>query len=70
MEYITSIERLGMTKGQYTLLKSPLEYRFSPLPEWTSVQLKCAKAKELEAWGRAVLTAPTLEAVFKKSDVS
>ncbi len=70
MEYITSVERIGMVRGQYTLLKSQLECRFGLLPEWASERLKCAKAKELEAWGKAVLTAPTLEAVFNKSDVS
>ena len=47
-----------------------LECRFCLLPEWVSECLKGAKEKKLEAWGEAVLTAPTLEAVFKKSDVS
>ncbi len=70
MEYITSVERIGMVRGQYTLLKSQLECRFGLLPEWASVQLKNAKRKELEAWGKAFVTAPTLEAVFKKSDAS
>jgi len=70
MEYVTSIERLGMVKGQYTLLKSQLECRFGLLPEWASEQLKSAKRNELEAWGKAFFTAPTLEDVFKKSDVS
>ena len=70
MEYVTSIERLGMVRGQYSLLKRQLECRFGPLPERVSERLKCAKSKELEAWAEAVLTAPTLEAVFKKSDVS
>jgi hypothetical protein len=69
MEYITSVERIGMVRGQYTLLKSQLECRFGLLPEWASERLKCAKAKELEAWGKAFVTAPTLEAVFQKSDV-
>ena len=70
MEYVTSIERIGMVRGQYTLLKSQLECRFGLLPEWASEQLKSAKRKDLEAWGKAILTAPTLEAVFNKSDVS
>lgn len=70
MEYITSVERIGMVRGQYTLMKSQLEYRFGLLPEWASEQLKSTKRKELEAWADAFFTAPTLEAVFKKSDVS
>ena len=47
-----------------------LECRFGLLPEWISECLKGAKEKKLEAWAEAVLTAPTLEAVLKKSDVS
>ncbi|TLU82574.1 MAG: cytosolic protein [Chlorobium sp.] len=74
MEYITSIERIGMAKGmvkgQYTLLKRMLERRFGLLPEWASEKLESAKTKELEAWSDAIFTAPTLEAVFNKSDVS
>ncbi|TLU82618.1 MAG: hypothetical protein FDX21_08785 [Chlorobium sp.] len=50
--------------------KKLLECRFGLLPEWVSEQIKSAKSKDLEAWCEAVLTAPTLEDVFKKSDVS
>ena len=70
MEYITSIERLGMVRGESRILKKLLECRFGLLPEWVSEQIRCAKSKDLEAWCEAVLTAPTLEAVFNKSDVS
>jgi hypothetical protein len=74
MEYITSIERLGMVKGrvegQYSLLKRLLERRFGLLPEWVSEKLKSAKSKDLEAWADAILTAPTIEDVFKKSKLS
>ncbi len=70
MEYVTSIERLGMVKGQYNILKRQLESRFGLLPQWASEKLKSAKAKDLEAWADAILTAPTLENVFKKSKVS
>ena len=70
MEYITSIERIGMVKGQYNLLKRQLERRFGLLPEWVSEKLKSAKSKDLEAWADAILTAPTIEDVFKKSKLS
>jgi hypothetical protein len=40
------------------------------LPEWASELLRDAKEEELEAWSEAVLTAPTLEAVFGKTDLS
>ncbi len=73
MEYITSVERIGIAKGRVEgesrLLKRLLERRFGLLPEWVSEQLGCAKEEDLEAWSEAVLTAPTLEAVFRKSDL-
>ncbi len=76
VQYITSVERIGIAKGRVEgrvegesrLLKRLLERRFGPLPQWVSKQLECAKEDELEIWGEAVLTAPSLEAVFGKTD--
>ena len=78
MEYITSIERLGMVKGRVeghvegksNLLQKLLEHRFGVLPEWAVEQLVRAKEEELEAWSEEVLTAPTLEAVFNATGLS
>ncbi len=78
MQYISSVERigmargitLGMAKGEARMLKRQLERRFGVLPEWASERLVSAKEDELEAWSDAVLTAPTLEAVFKDADLS
>ena len=86
MEYITSIERIGIAKGiakgrveglvegrvegESRLLKRLLERRFGPLPQWVSERLGSAKEEELETWSEALLTAPTLEAVFGKTDPS
>ena len=84
VQYITSVERIGIAKGmakgrveglvvgrvegESRLLKRQLERRFGPLPQWVSERLGSAKEEELEAWSEAVLTAPTLEAVFGKTD--
>jgi len=81
VQYITSVERIGIAKGivkgrmegrmegrvegESRLLKRLLERRFGVLPEWATKQLECAKEEELEAWSESVLTAPTLEAVFR-----
>ena len=90
VEYITSIERIGIAKGiakgrvegrveglvegrvegESRLLKRLLERRFGPLPQWVSERLGSAKEEELETWSEALLTAPTLEAVFGKTDPS
>ena len=80
VQYITSVERIGMAKGiakgriegrvegrvegVSRLLRRQLERRFGVLPEWASDQLTRASEQQLEVWGEALLTAPTLEAVF------
>ena len=78
MQYVTSVERIGIAKGRVVgrvegrvegearILKRQLERRFGVLPEWASDQLVNAKEEELEAWSVAVLTAPTLDAVFRE----
>jgi hypothetical protein len=45
-------------------LKRLLERRFGVLPAWATEKLSNASEPALEAWGEAVLTAPTLDAVF------
>ena len=69
MKYITSIERIGIAKGRVEgeskLLKRQLERRFGVLPAWATEKLTNAPEPALEAWGEAVLTATTLDAVFQ-----
>ena len=57
----------GLVEGESKLLRRLLERRFGDLPAWVSAKMKGALEQELESWGEAVLTAPTLEAVFDKS---
>ena len=76
MQYITSVERIGIAKGRVEgrvegrlegeskLLRKQLERRFGVLPTWASDKLNSAAEQDLEAWGEAVLTVPTLDAVF------
>jgi hypothetical protein len=76
MQYITSVERIGIAKGRVKglekgrvegeskLLKRLLERRFGTLPTLASDKLNSAAEQDLESWAEAVLTAPTLDAVF------
>ena len=72
MQYITSIERIGIakgitqgiTKGESRILRRQLELRFGAIPAWVTEKLSSATEQDFEAWGEAVLTAPALEAVF------
>ncbi len=78
VQYISSVERIGIAKGRVeghvegksSLLEKQLEYRFGVLPEWAAEQLVRAKEEELEAWAKAIFTAPTLEAVFRNAEPS
>ncbi len=76
MQYITSVERIGIAKGRVEgrlegrlegeskLLRRQLARRFGALPAWASDKLNSAEEQDLESWAEAVLTAPTLDAVF------
>jgi hypothetical protein len=76
MKYITSVEKIyiakgrtegrveGVVEGESRLLKRQLERRFGALPSWASDKINSAAEQDLESWGEAVLTAPTLDAVF------
>jgi len=76
MQYVTSVERFeiakvrqeglleGVTQGESKLLKKQLARRFGDLPDWVSDKLSNANEQDLEQWGDAVLSAPTLDAVF------
>ena len=78
--YVTSFERLaieegmaigiqqGMQQGRLAgkahLLARLLTRRFGEVPPWVLAQLQAATESELEAWGEALLSASSIEAVF------
>jgi hypothetical protein len=43
-----------------------LQCRFGALPAWALEMVSCASEEDLDTWGDAVLTAPTLEAVLNQ----
>jgi predicted transposase YdaD len=57
----------GRLEGEVNLLKKLLERRFGSLPLFVADKLGQAREDELERWGEAVMTAPTLEAVFQEN---
>ena len=54
-------------EGESRLLRKQLEHRFGALPTWAINKLNSAPVQDLETWGEAVLTVPTLDAVFDES---
>ena len=59
----------GRVEGESKLLKRQLERRFGALPAWAIEKLSSASEQTLDVWGEAVLTALTLEAVFKTDGI-
>ncbi|MEO5347450.1 MAG: DUF4351 domain-containing protein [Magnetococcus sp. YQC-9] len=68
MPYITSVERIGMRKGEQIgeakMLRRLLQRRFGELPTWASEKLAKAESPSLEEWGLRILDAQSLDAVF------
>jgi predicted transposase/invertase (TIGR01784 family) len=55
----------GREEGQAKLLTKQLKLRFGPLPPVAVERLTQATQDELDVWGEAILTAPSLAAVFE-----
>jgi hypothetical protein len=72
MPYMSSFERQGLERGLArgrqeglsTLLALQLSKRFGALPESVQDRLARATPAQLQAWGEAVLDAPTLDSVL------
>jgi len=54
----------GRQEGEAALLERQLIRRFGALPEWAGERLRSATEEDLIRWAEAVLSAPSLEAVF------
>ena len=57
----------GEAMGRASILNRLLEHRFGRLPATVRERVRRASVQDLDAWGDAVLDAPTLDAVFEDS---
>ena len=57
----------GILEGEKKMLNKQLRRRFGDLPSWATEKLVNANEQELEYWAEAVLTVPSLQAVFDNS---
>jgi hypothetical protein len=68
MPYLSSFERMSMEKGrqegQQSTLLDLLHDRFGAVPEWVSSRITGADYATLRQWTRAILTAPSIDAIF------
>ncbi|MBU4611131.1 Rpn family recombination-promoting nuclease/putative transposase [Achromobacter sp. GG226] len=54
----------GIDEGLRLALRTLLQARFGPLPDWAEPRLMAADTSTLDAWARAVLTAASLQAIL------
>ncbi|MGD0961760.1 MAG: cytosolic protein, partial [Methylomonas sp.] len=54
----------GRLEGEIILLKKLMARRFGELPAWAEEKFTAASEQDVERWVEAVLTAPSLSAVF------
>lgn len=52
-------------KGEATMLLSLIDARFGVVPAWVFEKIAGAKEEQYLAWGRRLLTANSLDAVFE-----
>jgi hypothetical protein len=57
-------QALGRRQGESNLLRKQLRFRFGALPPNIERRIETADETELEQWGEALLTAPSLDAIF------
>ena len=65
MQYVTSIERRALKQGEARLLRRQLIRRHGDLPTEVTQRLEKASTGEIERWADKILTAKTLDDVFK-----
>lgn len=72
MPYITSVERIGMRKGEekgrhdgkVEMLLEQLQERFGLIPESVQKHVESAKLDDINVWARKIFKADSLHAVF------
>lgn len=65
LDYVTSFERMGIEKGEGTMLLCFLEGKFKNVPDGYLKKINTADSDTLVKWGKRVLSSQSLEDVFK-----
>lgn len=73
MQYVTSVERIGIEKGRQegrqegeaAMLMRLLERRFGDLPDWARDRVRSADCAMLETWSVRLLEAASVEDVLR-----
>ena len=80
MRYVTSIERIakkegmelgmqqgmqqGRIEGRQQVLRSLLEHRFGPIPDWVKARLESATESDVFIWTELIFNADSIEDVL------
>lgn len=65
MEYVTTAERMGIQKGESTVLLCLLERKFNVLPDEYRKKIQEADSAVLLEWAVRLLDSQSLEELFK-----
>jgi hypothetical protein len=61
MPYITSVEQIGMEKGERSLVLRLLKHKFGELPDLALQQINALSIKKLGSLGEALLNFATID---------
>ncbi|MGP5144710.1 DUF4351 domain-containing protein, partial [Vreelandella alkaliphila] len=63
--FLNDAKREGEMTGERRVLQRLLSKRFGELPDWVGAKLEAADTEQLEAWTDEILTAHSLDELFK-----
>jgi hypothetical protein len=70
VNYITSVERVDIQKGEAAIIMRLMQHRFGNIPEVYEQRIQQADANTLLSFGEKILEAKTLEDLFKDDNLS
>lgn len=65
-ENLENLVKKEQQQGENRLLTKQMRMKFGELPEWAKERLDSASPEQLDTWGERILTANTLEELFKQ----
>lgn len=64
-ENLENLVKKEQQKGETRLLTKQMKLKFGELPEWVQKRLDSATPEQLDVWGEHILTANSLDKLFK-----
>ncbi|WP_442488308.1 DUF4351 domain-containing protein [Halomonas litopenaei] len=65
-ENLENLVKKEQQQGETRMLAKQMRRKFGELPEWAKARLDSASTEQLDTWGERILTANTLDELFKQ----